>query len=69
MKLRIKLSQAHGMRHLDPIQVLVEPITRARAKKFKEALYELIQANWAQSNLWRPIKEITHDIQTIKCVI
>ena len=49
----------------DPIQVLVEPITRVGAKKFKEALNGLIQATWAQSNSWRPIEGITHD----KCMI
>ncbi|KAH9658325.1 hypothetical protein KPL70_023447 [Citrus sinensis] len=45
----------------DPIQVLVEPITRVGAKKFKEALNGLIQATWAQSNSWRPIEGIAHD--------
>ena len=32
----------------DSTQVPVEPVTRARAKKFKKALYGLIQATWAQ---------------------
>ena len=49
----------------NPIQVPVGPITRARAKKFKEALNGLIQATWAQSNLWRPVEGIAHD----KCMI
>ncbi|KAH9724544.1 hypothetical protein KPL70_007525 [Citrus sinensis] len=49
----------------NPIQVSIGPITRARAKKFKEALNGLIQATWAQSNLWRPIEGIAHD----KCMI
>ena len=35
----------------DPIQVLVGPVTRARAKKFKEVLNGLIQATWTESNL------------------
>ena len=35
----------------DSIQVLIGPITRAREKKFKEALSGLIQATWDQSNL------------------
>ena len=30
--------------YLDPIQVPIGPITRARAKKFKEAFNRLIQA-------------------------
>ena len=34
----------------DPLQVPVGPITRARAKKFKEALNGLIQGLWADSN-------------------
>ena len=34
----------------DPLQVPVGPITRARAKKFKDALNGLIQGLWADSN-------------------
>ena len=49
----------------DPIQVPVRLVTRARAKKFKEALNRLIQATWAQSNSWRPVEGIAHD----KCMI
>ncbi|KAH9724612.1 Endonuclease [Citrus sinensis] len=49
----------------DPIQVPIEPVTRARAKKLKEALNGLIQATWAQSNSWRSIEGIAHD----KCMI
>ncbi|KAH9769333.1 Endonuclease [Citrus sinensis] len=44
------------------IQVPVGPVTRARAKKFKEALNGLIQATWAQSNSWRTVEEIAHDM-------
>ena len=51
--------------YTDPIQVPVGPVTRARAKKFKEALNGLIQATWAQSNSWRPMEGIAHD----KCMI
>ncbi|KAK9181050.1 hypothetical protein WN944_024187 [Citrus x changshan-huyou] len=51
--------------YLDPIQVLVGLVTRARANKFKEALNGLIQATWAQSNLWRRVERIAHD----KCMI
>ncbi|KAH9658312.1 hypothetical protein KPL70_023438 [Citrus sinensis] len=40
----------------DPIQVPVGPVTRARAKKLKEALNVLIQATWAKSNSWRPVE-------------
>ena len=49
----------------NPIQVPNGLVTRARAKKFKEALNGLIQASWAQSNSWRPNEGITHD----KCMI
>ena len=34
----------------DPLQVPIGPITRARAKKFKEAPNGLIQGLWADSN-------------------
>ena len=49
----------------NPIQVPIGLVTRARAKKFKEALNGLIQATWAQSNSWRPVEGIAHD----KCMI
>ena len=49
----------------DPAQVPVGPVTRARAKKFKEVLNGLIQATWAQSNSRRPVEGIAHD----KCMI
>ena len=42
----------------DPIQVPVGPVTRGQAKKFKKALNGLIQATWAQSNSWGPLKEL-----------
>ena len=41
----------------DPIQVPVGPITRARAKKFKEALNGLIHEIWNQVNLCKPIDQ------------
>ena len=40
----------------NPIQVPIEPVTRARAKKFKYVLNGLIQEVWAQENSWRPMK-------------
>ncbi|RVW87093.1 hypothetical protein CK203_048335 [Vitis vinifera] len=42
-----------------PIQVLVGPVTRARAKKFKETLNGLIQNIWAKMNSWRPKKDVS----------
>ena len=38
----------------EPIQVPIGPITRARAKKFKEALHGLIQHVCEETNKWRP---------------
>ena len=55
--------------YLDPIQIPVGPVIRARAKKFKEALNGLNQATWAQSNSWRFVEGIAHDecmIQALK---
>ncbi|KAL5762849.1 hypothetical protein ACOSP7_019113 [Xanthoceras sorbifolium] len=40
----------------DPIQVPVGPVTRARAKKFKNALSGLIQGIWVQAYSWRPME-------------
>jgi hypothetical protein len=40
----------------DLVQIPIGPITRARAKKFKDELNGLIQELWAQANLWRPIE-------------
>ena len=45
-----------GKTSRDPVQVLVGPVIRARAKKFKEVLNGLIQATWAQVNSWVPIE-------------
>ncbi|GMN21120.1 hypothetical protein TIFTF001_045438 [Ficus carica] len=46
-----------------PIQVPIGPVTRARAKKLKDALIGLIRATWSQAIAWRPIKGITGDNQ------
>ncbi|GKV07012.1 hypothetical protein SLEP1_g18825 [Rubroshorea leprosula] len=45
-----------GLTVKDSIQVPVGPVTRARAKKFKEALNELIREIWTQANSWKPIE-------------
>ncbi|GMN19282.1 hypothetical protein TIFTF001_039770 [Ficus carica] len=47
----------------DPIQVPIGPFTRARTKKFKNALIGLIRATWPQAIAWRPIEGITSDNQ------
>ena len=43
-----------GTTSKDLVQVPIEPVTRARAKKFKDVLNGLIQELWAQANSWRP---------------
>jgi hypothetical protein len=45
-----------GTTSKDLIQVPIGPVTRARAKKFKDVLNGLIQELWAQANSWRPIE-------------
>jgi hypothetical protein len=49
-----------GTTSKDLIQVLIGPVTRARAKKFKDVLNGLIQELWVQANSLRPIE---HDSQ------
>ena len=49
----------------DPVQVPIGPVTRARAKKFKELLNGLIQEAWAQANSWRPIEQDPREPQRI----
>ncbi|GMN58166.1 hypothetical protein TIFTF001_027262 [Ficus carica] len=53
----------------DPIQVSIGSVTRAGAKKFKDALIGLTRATWSQAIAWRPIEGITSDNQPNKCVI
>jgi hypothetical protein len=45
-----------GTASKDLVQVPIGPVTRARAKKFKDVLNGLIQELWAQAILWRPIE-------------
>jgi hypothetical protein len=49
-----------GTTSKDLIQVPIGPITRARAKKFKDVLNGLIQELWAQAN---SLTTIEHDPQ------
>jgi hypothetical protein len=44
-----------GTTSKDLVQVPIGPVTRARAKKFKDVLNGLIQELWTQANSWRPI--------------
>lgn len=48
----------------NPLQVLVEPITRSRVKKFKNAFNEIIQSIWAKMN-FNKITTSTSDDQTL----
>ena len=52
----------------DPLHVPVGPITRARARRFKEALNGLIQDTWADSKLLKP-KISPHEDQGLINVI
>ncbi|XP_057810144.1 uncharacterized protein LOC131024653 [Salvia miltiorrhiza] len=49
------LDAAQGSLVQDPVHVPVGPVTRARAKKFKESLMSLVQEVWAQELMKRPI--------------
>ena len=51
------MESSNAWKVADPIQVPVGPITRARAKKFKEALNRLIHEIWNQVNLCKPIDQ------------
>ena len=52
----------------DPLHVPVGPITRARAKRFKEALNGLIQDTWADSEVLKT-KMSPHEDQVLINVI
>jgi hypothetical protein len=53
----------------DLVQVPIGPVTRARAKKFKDVLNGLIQELWAQANSWRPIEHDPRGQQRIVTLI
>jgi hypothetical protein len=53
----------------DLVQVPIGPVTRARAKKFKDVLNGLIQELWAQANSWRPIEHDPRGQQKIVTLI
>ena len=48
-----QICDEHHKAFKDPLHVPVGPITKARSKKIKEALNELIQEIWANSNTGR----------------
>ncbi|KAH1115395.1 hypothetical protein J1N35_008773 [Gossypium stocksii] len=41
--------QESSVANMDPLELLVGPITRARAKRFKEAISALVDQVWAES--------------------
>ncbi|KAK0587821.1 hypothetical protein LWI29_029480 [Acer saccharum] len=55
--------------NVDPIQVPIGPVTRARARKFQNALSGLIQGIWAQASTWRPIEGDERNLQPITNMI
>jgi hypothetical protein len=58
-----------GTTSKDLVQVPIGPVTRARAKKFKDVLNGLIQELWAQANSWRPIEHDPRGQQRIVTLI
>uniref|UniRef100_A0A2N9EDN1 Tf2-1-like SH3-like domain-containing protein n=1 Tax=Fagus sylvatica TaxID=28930 RepID=A0A2N9EDN1_FAGSY len=58
-----------GTTSKDLVQVPIGPVTRARAKKFKDVLNRLIQELWAQANSWRPIENDPRGQQRIVTLI
>ena len=59
---------SHGMTLREPVQILIGPITRARVKKFKDALNGLIQEIWSKVNSWRPIELGPPDLAHHRCI-
>ena len=53
----------------DLVQVPIGPVTRARAKKFKDVLKRLIQELWAQANSRKPIEHDPRGQQKITTLI
>ena len=58
-----------GTTSKDLVQVPIGPVTRARAKKFKDVLNRHIQELWAQANSWRPIEHDPRGQQKIVTLI
>ena len=48
------LDETQGQRSRDPLSLPSGPITRLRAKRFKEALNGLVQHISEMTNTWRP---------------
>jgi hypothetical protein len=70
LKLHFLLNDGdQGTTSKDLVQVPIGPVTRARAKKFKDVLNGLIQELWAQANSWRPIDHDPRGQQRIVTLI
>ena len=54
------LGETQGQRSRDPLSLPSGPITRLRAKRFKEALNGLIQHVGEMANTWRPVGEMVN---------
>jgi len=65
----ICLDGDQGTASKDLVQVPIGPVTRARAKKFKDVLNGLIQELWAQANSGRPIEHDPRGQQRIVTLI
>ena len=65
----LKIDGDQGTASKDLVQVPIGPVTRARAKKFKDVLNGLIQELWAQANSWRPIEHDPRGQQRIVTLI
>jgi hypothetical protein len=63
----VRISKGTALKDL--VQLPIGPVTRARAKKFKDVLNGLIQKLWAQANLWRPIEHDPRGQQRIVTLI
>jgi hypothetical protein len=63
------VDEDQGTASKDLVQVPIGPVTRARAKKFKDVLNGLIQELWAQANSWRPIEHDPRGQQRIVTLI
>ena len=50
----------------DPVQVPIGPVTRARAKRFKESLNGLIQHIWAKDNSTHELQGVVSMIQAVE---
>ena len=48
---------------VDPIQVPIRLVTKARDKRFKETLNVLIQCNWAEKSSWRSKRDVKSVLQ------